>query len=192
MTEIPFNTFPLPGDRIGPLLEARGILLNEYAKVYMAHPGFRTEETRSVTAALCPLRELGFDTGARFADIFSRLGDLGLRPCAPSAALFLRLAYGTQPRSENTVLTGTHRAPEGSVTVLSRFLDPDDAFPRGLYLRNVDGALWLRGYVCPEDHLWGPGDIFAFEKISPCRPKSEPFPSLFPTISVTGQKSHGR
>ena len=35
--------------------------------------------------------------------------------------------------------------------------------PRSLYLRKVEGVLWLRGYVCSEDHRWSPDDVFAFE-----------------------------
>ena len=69
-----------------------------------------------------------------------------------------------QVRSENSVLSGTHRAPDGAVTVLSEFIEEDDDFPKGLYLRNVDGALWLRGYICDKTHNWSLADVFAFEK----------------------------
>ena len=46
---------------------------------------------------------------------------------------------------------------------LSELLEGDDAFPKGLYLRKVDGGLWLRGYVCDPAYRF-PGDaLFALE-----------------------------
>ena len=37
---------------------------------------------------------------------------------------------------------------------------------KGLYLRNVDGKLWLRGYICDAAYRF-PGDaLFAFEAIN--------------------------
>jgi hypothetical protein len=80
------------------------------------------------------------------------------------AAVFLRLHLTDQSESENTILTGTHRAPDGSITVLSEPLSQDDAFPKGLYLRNVSGRLWLRGYVCDADFLWSASDVFALSQ----------------------------
>jgi hypothetical protein len=47
--------------------------------------------------------------------------------------------------------------------VLSEIIEQDDAFPKGLYLRNADGNLWLRGYICDDAYRF-PGDaMFAFE-----------------------------
>lgn len=64
---------------------------------------------------------------------------------------------------EHGVLSGTHSSPDGAVTVLSELLEGDDAFPKGLYLRKVDGNLWLRGYVCDSAYRF-PGDaLFALE-----------------------------
>ena len=80
------------------------------------------------------------------------------------AAVFLRLHLTDQRESGNTVLTGTHRAPDGAITVLSEPLSRDDAFPKGLYLRNVSGKLWLRGYVCDDSYVWSASDVFALER----------------------------
>ncbi len=164
MTEIKCNIFPIPKDRVSDILHADHISVNEYAKVYMEHPRFRTDVTRTqVTVELCSLRSMGFEYGAVFSDIFSRAEKLGLRPCEPNIGLFLRLAYTDQEQSKSCVLSGTHSAPDGAVTVLSEFLEEDDNFPKGLYLRNVGGTLWLRGYICEKAHVWSPEDIFAFE-----------------------------
>ncbi|MBE5766959.1 MAG: hypothetical protein E7335_07350 [Clostridiales bacterium] len=96
--------------------------------------------------------------------VIQKAASLGLKPCHPAMGLYLRLAWKTQANSKNTALSGQHRAPDGAVTVLSLPLEKDDVFPKGLYLRSVDGKLWLRGYVCDNLHLWSAEDLFAFER----------------------------
>ena len=165
MQEKTVAVYPIPKDQITTVLETNAIHINEYAKVYMDHSAFQTEEVRpQVTVMLCSLQELGLKNGAVYADIFSRAGELGLYPCQPSTGLFLRLSYLNQAQSRDSVLSGAHYSPDSAVTVLSEFLEEDDGFPKGLYLRNVDGTLWLRGYVCDQAYKWSPEDIFALEK----------------------------
>ena len=144
------------------LLEKRGILLNAYARTYLKHPKLHEMELpdRFRLVLLTP-SELGFAEGCTTQQLIDRVQALGLAPCHPMAAVFLRLHLTDQPESANTVLTGSHRSPDGSITVLSQPLSADDAFPRGLYLRNVSGQLWLRGYVCDADFRWSPSDVFA-------------------------------
>ena len=97
------------------------------------------------------------------ADVSFWLSSQRSHPCT---GLFLRLAWRDQPQSRNSVLSGTHSAPDLSVTVLSEIPEQSDAFPKGLYLRNVDGKLWLRGYICDAAYRF-PGDtLFAFEAIN--------------------------
>lgn len=165
MHEISFDTFPIPREAIPTILEAHGIAVNDYARAYMSHPRFQPQETRSrMTVALCTLHELGFEQGAVYAEILPRARALGLGPCQPSTGLYLRLAYTDQPQSRNSVLSGAHRSPDGAIVVLSECLEEDDSFPKGLYLRHVDGTLWLRGYVCDQTYRWAPEDVFAFER----------------------------
>ena len=165
MNEIKCDKYPIPKNQVLTILESNHISVNEYAKTYMDHPRFQTDEKRSqVALELRSLRSLGFENGAVYADIFSRIRELGLRPCQPNIGLFLRLSYTDQDQSENCVLSGAHRAPDGAVTVLSEFLEEDDNFPKGLYLRNVGGTLWLRGYICEKTYAWSPEDIFVFER----------------------------
>lgn len=162
--EITLKASGIPVEDISAVLEEKGIRINEYARLYMSHRAFRSD-------ALCfPMRlmvmalwELGFKTEASFSEILKAAEKLGLYPCAPATGLFLRLNMPEQKVSQTTVLTGTHSAPEGAITVVSHLLEADAAFPRGLYLRNVDGTLWLRGYVCADDHPWKSSDVFAFE-----------------------------
>lgn len=54
---------------------------------------------------------------------------------------------------EKTVKTGITFDP----------LEPDDSFPKGLYLRSVNGTLWLRGFVCDNGFVFNGCDLFAFD-----------------------------
>lgn len=164
MREWKIPVYPIEKGSILALLEKERILLNKYAKQYIRHPGFRTEEAGEIDVVLGSLSELGLPKGGRYQDIFTEARRRGLCPCRPSGGLFLRLFCRSQAQSKNNELSGAHRAPEGAVTVLSPFLEPANSFPKGLYLRNVGGALWLRGYLCDDAHLWSPEDVFALEK----------------------------
>ena len=165
MQEITVTTWSIPKSEILTVLKTNNICINVYAKVYMNHSRFQTKGVRSrIRVVLSSLQELGLENGAVYADIFSRANEMGLYPCQPSTGLFLRLSYLNQAQSKDSVLSGTHHSPDSSVTVLSDFLEKDDSFPKGLYLRNVDGILWLRGYICDETYSWSLEDVFAFEK----------------------------
>ena len=111
------------------------------------------------------MEELGLVNGASLDELLLLLHLQATQfiPCPPDTGFFLRLAWTDQPRSQNSILTGTHSSPNLAVTVLSEMLERDDTFPKGLYLRNVDGKLWLRGYVCDSAYRF-PGDaLFALE-----------------------------
>ena len=114
-----------------------------------------------MTAAILSLEELGLERGASLDELFQLIKETQFAPCPPDTGFFLRLTWTDQPQSQDSVLTGTHRSPDQAVTVLSEPLERDDAFPKGLYLRKVDGHLWLRGYVCDSAYRF-PGDaLFA-------------------------------
>ena len=153
---------PLSPAQVRRLLAERGIGVNRYAEEYLAHPCFPFRQAGEITVVITSLREIGLEDGATLDEVFQRLPDLGLESCPPATGLFLRLAWTDQPKSRNSVLSGTHQAPEGAVTVLSELLEQDDAFPKGLYLRNVDDRLWLRGYVCDSSYRFPGEALFAF------------------------------
>ena len=156
---------PVEKDRIASLLEENGIRFNGHAAAFFAHPLFSSEPQQGrMRIAVLPLRDLGFEDGATLPQILSRAPSRGLYPCRPETGLFLRLAWRDQPESANSVLSGQHCAPDRSVTVISQPLEEDDAFPKGLYLRNVDGQLWLRGYICDDLFCFSPDDLVALEK----------------------------
>ena len=155
---------PFPKEQISHKLEANNILTNRYAGIFFDHPAFSTENTREMTIAIVSLGEIGLENGATWNEIFHHIEKCGFKPCPPNTGLFLRIAWDNQPRSQNSVLTGMHGTPEQAVVVFSEQMEAEDAFPKGLYLRNVDGRLWLRGYVCDSAYLFSGHDLFAFEK----------------------------
>ena len=147
------------------LPEKRGILLNDFARTYLHHPALaQTEVPGTLTFVLCTPSELGLTEGCTLAQLVKHAAKFGLSPCHPAAAVYLRLHLTDQAESTNQTLSGTHRAPDGSITVVCAPLPLEDGFPRGLYLRNVSGRLWLRGYVCPDSFLWSSADVFALEQ----------------------------
>ena len=147
-------------------LEENHILINHYAKEYFRHPLFYDTEQEVLSVFITSLSEIGMKDGGTLNEIRGKISELGMKPCNPSAGFLLRLAWVDQPPSSNSVLSGTHKAPDMAVTVLSDILEPDDSFPKGLYLRNVDGRLWLRGYVCDDTFRFDPADMFAVQKAS--------------------------
>lgn len=57
-----------------------------------------------------------------------------------------------------------NQAPSGSVTVASEAISEDNTFPKGFYLRHMNGELWLRGYCADDLHSWNADDRFIFVK----------------------------
>ena len=163
MHKISIKRVPLTAEQTLQTLEEHGILTNRYAKEFISHPCFSAKEQTEMTAAIIPLKELGLENGASLDELFRHIQGTPFSSCPPDTGFFLRLAWTDQPQSGNSILTGMHRSPDQAVTVLSEILEQDDNFPKGLYLRKVDGALWLRGYGCdPAYHF--PGEtLFAFE-----------------------------
>jgi len=165
MKLITLKAEPFSKAQIGKKLEEHSIFINRYASEFFAHPAFSTEHTHEMTIAVASLREIGLENGATLNEIFQQTETLGFKPCPTNTGLFLRLIWKEQPQSRNSILSGTHHSPDRAVTVLSEIIEMDDSFPKGLYLRNVDGRLWLRGYVCDSSYRFSSDDLFAFEKV---------------------------
>ena len=166
MKRIVLKTESLAADQIIRMLEENHILMNDYARMYIAHPRFFSIQSEEVSVVIASLQETGLETGATLNEIFRHIQTIGLKPCSPETGAFLRLQWKEQPQSRNSVLSGTHSAPDSAVTVLSELLEEDDAFPKGLYLRNVDGSLWLRGYICDLTYRFPEDALFAFQESS--------------------------
>ena len=164
MEYIALKPIPFPKDQRLNQLKEHNILTNPYAEAFFAHPTFFTEHTSEMTIAIASLREIGFENGATLNEILRKTEKGAFKPCPTNTGLFLRFAWKNQPQSQSSVLSGTHRSPDRAVVVLSEPVEKEDAFPKGLYLRNVDGKLWLRGYVCDSEYRFSSGDLFAFKR----------------------------
>lgn len=144
-------------------LERAGVQLNPYALTYLTDKAFMPlKEMHALKIRICTVAELGLAQGASLMTVFAAAKSQGLALCPAETAVYLRLAMRSQSPSRNRCLTGTHTVPDGAVTVASEPLHAADDFPKGLYLRNVGGVLWLRGYTCTEEYLWSGDSRLAF------------------------------
>lgn len=108
------------------------------------------------------LRNLGFTREATIIEIFDAAQNLGFRLCSLELAPHLRMQYMDQPEGYLDKPIRKHRAPYGSLTVASKLLTNDESFPKGFYLRCIEGQLWLRAYISELNHLWQLDDHFVF------------------------------
>jgi len=147
-------------------LTAAGVELNEYARVLFASDLFTTSPVeRTWLTVEVSVHDLGLPDGATLAELHDKAQTLGLIPPPLELAPHLRLQYLDQPEGHWGHPVTQHRAPPGSLTIASAPLSEDEDFPKGFYLRRIQGTLWLRGYQCSRDNVWNPDDSFVF-----CRP----------------------
>lgn len=122
---------------------------------------FDEVHSETIEVVQCRVGELGLTQGAGLAHILEAAETHGLMPCPPTTGPYLRLAMSDQASAPDSIMSNG-RAPTGSITVASERLQADDDYPRGFYLRVVEGQLWLRGYRCSDDYPWSVEDVFAF------------------------------
>jgi hypothetical protein len=80
-------------------------------------------------------------------------------------ALHFRLSY--HQLANSTGLKSQGKAPAAAITIASMPLEKTDDFPKGLYVRRIDGCDWLRGYTCDARHQFAPDDLFLFQRRDP-------------------------
>ncbi len=145
-----------------------GFGLNEAGRALFAHDAFTTADGPSILETVeFTVADLGFADGAVMAQIVDRALQRGLSPCPLELGPHLRLQYLDQPEGHAGHPRSRHRAPPGSLTIVSRPVAEDDEVPKGFYLRRIDGVLWLRGYRSGPDHVWSPGDHLLFATSPP-------------------------
>lgn len=141
-------------------LHIASIHLNEYAEKLLLDESFLISETAySLDVIEVAVHALDLQKGAVSADLFKRAEELGLSLCPVELGPFLRLAYTDQTEQISTV---KNEAPTGAVTIASTPLYNIDDFPKGFYLRRIEGEIWLRGYTADALHVWNPQDVFVF------------------------------
>lgn len=153
-------------DDLRQALEQADIQCNAHAKALFADARFAiSPDPHTVTVLFITVVELGFPEGANLPDIFTQAERIGLALCPLELAVDLRFQWRSQEESTNHDLH-RHKAPQGAVTVASPVISPDPQVPKGFYLRNVAGQLWLRGYICDDQYVWHLGDQFAFISVA--------------------------
>lgn len=142
-------------------LKMSGVQLNDFAITLLDDVVFDNAAAETVQVVVRTVRDLGLTDGATLTRLVEAAERCGLVPCPPATGPYLRLAMLDQKAAPDSVMSNG-RAPSGSVTVASAPLRDDDDYPKGFYLRVVDGVPWLRGYQCSDQHTWSPQDRLAF------------------------------
>jgi hypothetical protein len=145
-------------------LARSGVELNEAGRVLFASDRFMTSDAPSrMRTAELSVRDLGFPHGTTLSHLYVAATHLGLKLCPVELGPHLRLQFLGQPEGFLGQPVWQNRAPAGAITIASEVLcDDDDAFPKGFYLRRIEGTLWLRGYRCGREHVWDPEDRLVF------------------------------
>ncbi len=144
-------------------LRGAGVELNESALTLLSSDRFMTSEARRTSMSVeLSVRNLGYTQGAAMSELQDKAVALGL--CLPPIEFgpHLRLQYLDQPEGYCGHPITAHRAPPGSITIASAPLSEDDEFPKGFYLRLIQGTLWLRGYRSGPEHVYDPDDRLIF------------------------------
>lgn len=142
-------------------LKEQGIHLNTYAEQLLDSEFYDYTCAKTYHLTIVTPTELGFTQPPNHPELFHHAQELCYELCPLELGPHFRMSWLTQPPSNNSVLSGQRKGPDSAVTVCSPVLSSDNYFPKGLYLRNVDGVLWLRGYICDDEYKVDLTDRFA-------------------------------
>lgn len=152
----------MPRRRLLESLRQARIQLNDSAVTLLSNPIFDHPKPESVTVVERSVADLGLVSGAVLWQILEAAQKRSLHLCPATTAPYLRLALRSQATAPDSVMSKGN-APSGSLTVASPMLQADEDYPKGFYLRVIDGQPWLRGYHCSSnEHVWDPDDRFVF------------------------------
>lgn len=140
----------LSKERLLKQLVDAGIQFNKYAHALFEDSAFNPDQKKEkVSLVKVGFSDLGISGACSLETIISKAANLGLKTCPLYLAAFLRLEYLEQP-------TGPY------LTIVSTRPNSDQNYPAGLYLRNSENCLWLRGYQAEGECDWPAGHEFAF------------------------------
>lgn len=133
-------------------MSERGIQFNTYAELLFENPSFqRLSAPQTFKLVKLKLREMDLDRPTIYDEIVKRAQTLGLQLCPLILAAYLRLEYLDQPEGPY-------------LKIASPKVGETEDEPRGLYLRNLEGTLWLRGYRASDDWEYSPEMEFIFQR----------------------------
>lgn len=136
-------------------LAAAGVELNAFAETLLEHPCFAPGPARRLTLTQRTVAELDLPQGGTLGEVIAAAPQQGFELCPPETGPYLRLAVSSQPSAPDSVLSAG-RIPTGALHIPSVPLSEDDDYPKGFYLRVVDGVSWLRGFRCDGEYRWPP------------------------------------
>jgi len=143
------------------MLSEAGVRLNAHAETLLFDPMFDHPAEHIIDVAIRSVLELGLPDGGTLSQVFEAGRSNGLDVVPLVAGPYVRLAFTQQAQAPDSVLSGG-RAPSGSIHIASRPPREDVEYPKGFYLRVVDGESWLRGYRCDGDYVFEPEQRFLF------------------------------
>ncbi len=148
-------------DAVVRSLQDSGVLLNTHAETLLAHSAFDAPAGRTLRIVERTVEQLGLGGGAVQSRVFAAARSQGLDLCPLVTGPYLRLAMMDQANAPDSILSAG-RSPTAAVHVASEPVSEDVEYPKGFYLRVVDGQAWLRGYRCDDTYVWAPGQRLAF------------------------------
>lgn len=143
-------------------LRETGVKLNTHAEALLAHSAFDDPVSCTLRIVVRTIAQLGLVKGAVQSQVFAAAKRHGLGLCPLVAGPYLRLALMDQQNAPDSVLSAG-RGPTGAIHIASEPVSEHVEYPKGFYLRVVDGEAWLRGYRCDDKYIWAPGQRLAFQ-----------------------------
>lgn len=152
---------PLSPDEILACLDQQGISYNDFLPTYLSHPRCQLPtEKANLTIRIATLADFGFTRPVEFPELLKGIESQGYSVCPPVTGFYLRMVLADQEQSTDSVLSAGH-TPQGAINVLTDKLAEEFEVPRMLYLRNVDGQLWLRASRFTDDYEHQLDSVFA-------------------------------
>lgn len=156
----------LPRQALVDALRTAGVRTNDSAEVLLEHSAFDGASSLSMVVTTRTVGELEIAGAATLPRVYAAALDRGLQLCPAVTGPYLRLAMLDQVSAPDSVMSAG-RAPTGSLTIAGELLSEDHDYPKGFYLRTVDGISWLRGYRCDDLHEFAQEDTFVFRAPAP-------------------------
>ncbi|GAA1107905.1 hypothetical protein [Arthrobacter flavus] len=150
-----------PRTQLVMTLRDAGVQLNTYAETLLAHSTFDDPPGQTLRIVERTVEQLGLEQGAVLSQVFAAARKQGLELCPLTVGPYLRLALTDQANAPDLVLSAG-RSPAGAIHIGSEPVSEDVKYPKGFYLRVVDGQAWLRGYCCDDTYVWTPEQRFVF------------------------------
>ena len=150
-------------DQLLAQLQEAHVHLNDAAKVLFGSELFTvSHEHRYLNTVELTVNDLGFSRGATMPEIQAQAMNLGLRLPPLELGPHMRLQYLDQAEGSLGYEATKNRAPPGAITIASLPVCDDHDFPKGFYLRCIEGVLWLRGYRDDLEHIYDSTDRLIF------------------------------